>query len=148
MATNIPPPPPSLGVVHVDTLAAALAKLGIRVPAAKVLEAINDEEAKRRTQAASGAPKRAAMLEREFAVALFLDQDSNLLTASASVISEAPKIPSGPSSITYTSTFIARLPTPTTVDLQSKARRRRLVAMAKDTFSAPQPSTDRCLARL
>lgn len=62
------PPPLSLGIVHIDALAAALAKLGIQVPIAEVIEAIREEEEKRGAEL-----KRTAVLERELFAAIFFD---------------------------------------------------------------------------
>ena len=65
----LPPPPPAdaLLVVHITSLAAALAKLNIKIPVEDLIKVIHEEdEAKRvKVTAADATQRRAAMSERK-----------------------------------------------------------------------------------
>ncbi|KAF8966880.1 hypothetical protein BDZ97DRAFT_1917145 [Flammula alnicola] len=115
------PPPPShpplslcLSLVDVDILGAALTKLGIEVPASKVLEAIKEEVAKKEASDA----------------ALFSEGP------------KVPPSPSGSFSTTPTSTFVEHPPKPVNVDPLSKERRCILIAMTDEAFPPGQRIPD------
>lgn len=145
--SEIPAPPPSsLGVVHVDTLAAALTKLGITVSATEILDAVKEEEKKLTATPASDVARRAAILKGRFPTALSVPRlRLTKLTISSTVASEAPTIPSGPSSISYTSTFVERSQSTTANDPKSKERQRILKKMTEEAFpegkKLPDPYT-------
>jgi hypothetical protein len=64
----LPPPPPAdaLQVVHIASLAAALAKLNVKIPIEDLIKVIHDEdEAKRVKVAAEATQRRAALSERK-----------------------------------------------------------------------------------
>ena len=113
--------PPSLGVVRIDALSAALEKLGLKVHIDAVLDAINQIEEERSTNAPSAAAKRAALVK--------LIQE---------MPSESP--PSGKSTLSYTSTFVPK--SSPSVDPKSKERRDRLRAMTKEAFPPGKPLPD------
>ena len=64
----LPPPPPpadALQVVHITSLAAALAKLNVKIPIEDLIKVIQDEdEAKRVKVTAEATQRRAALSER------------------------------------------------------------------------------------
>jgi hypothetical protein len=61
-----PPPVDSLQVVHIDSLAAALTKLNVKIPIEDLLKVIHDEdEAKRVEVTADAVQRRAALSKRK-----------------------------------------------------------------------------------
>jgi hypothetical protein len=62
----LPPPPPadSLQVVHIDSLAAALAKLNVKIPIEDLLKVIHDEDEAKRVKVTADAVKRRAVLSK------------------------------------------------------------------------------------
>ena len=68
---NVAPPPPpadTLQVVHIDSLAAALAKLKVKIKIEDLIKVVHDEdEAKRVKIAAEATQRRGALSKRESA---------------------------------------------------------------------------------
>ena len=71
MSSMLPPPPPpadTLQVVHIDSLAAALAKLKVKIKIEDLIKVVHDEdEAKRVKIAAEATQRRGALSKRESA---------------------------------------------------------------------------------
>ena len=110
---------PSLGVVRIDALSAALEKLALKVQIDAVLDAIKQLEEERGTNPApSAATKRAALVK----------------------LSQEIPSPNGKSTLSYTSTFVPK--SSPSVDPKSKERRKRLRAMTKEAFPSEKPPPD------
>jgi hypothetical protein len=112
--------PPSLGVVRIDALSAALEKLGLNVQIDAILDAVKQSEEERDTKSAapSVAAKRAALVK----------------------LSQEMPPPSGRSTLSYTSTFVPK--SPPSLDPKSKERRKRLKAMTEEAFPPGKPLPD------
>ncbi|KDR76694.1 hypothetical protein GALMADRAFT_139590 [Galerina marginata CBS 339.88] len=113
----LPPPPPadSFQVVHISSLAAALAKLNINIPIEDLIKAINEEDEARRVKSTA----QVNSAERHAALSKLALQP---IEASVGV------------EITTVSKFIPNPPKPTNVDPLAKQRRRRLIELTKQAF--------------
>ena len=111
--------PPSLGVVRIDALSAALEKLALKVQIDAVLDAIKQLEEERGTIPAPSAAAKCAALVK---------------------LSQEMPSPNGKSTLLYTSIFVPK--SSPSVDPKSKERRERLRAMTKEAFPPGKPPPD------
>jgi hypothetical protein len=144
MSSHLPPPPtlvPSLYLVRVDALDAALIELGITsVSANALLEAVKQQEDRKHNEVNESASKRRrALLNRE----PFLESHHYQAVTFPSVVSRPPdkSLETVPP---YKSTFVANPKPSEALDEVAKERRRRLRKLAKDSFpdgKFPEPYT-------
>jgi len=111
------PPPPlpvdSLQVVRIDSLAAALAKLNIKIPIEDLLKVIHDEDEVKRVKVAPETTQRRAAL---------------------SELALQPAEATAGLKFTTVSKFVPKPTKPVHVDPLAKERRRRLLELTKQTF--------------
>ncbi|KAF8886879.1 hypothetical protein CPB84DRAFT_1535611 [Gymnopilus junonius] len=118
-----PPTADTLQVVHVSSLAAALAKLNINISIEDLLKVIHDEDEARRVKLTTEASQRRAAL---------------------SMLALQPTEATAGLKFTTVSKFIPKPTKPTNVDPLAKERRRRLLELTKQSFpdgKVPDPFT-------